>query len=105
MRAAAARAGGKGRPAGAEGAGLQLPGGAAGEEPPGACTAVAGVPAEAGEAAGRAEVVGEKKGQYQNAEEAPLALEAWSPKQPAAAHREPRGMFFSTVTTSPAAKM
>lgn len=89
MRAVAARAGGEGSPVGAAGAGLQLPGGAAGEEPPGPCTAVAGVPTEPGEVAGRTESVGEKKGQYQSAEETPLALEAWSPEQPAAAHREP----------------
>lgn len=77
MRAVGAGAGAEGGLAGAAGAGLCLPGGAAGEEPAGAGAAAAGVPAEPGEAAGGPENGGQRERQSENAEEAPLALEAW----------------------------
>lgn len=59
---------------------MRVPGGTAGEEPTGTGAAAAGVPAELGEAPGGPENGGERKRQYENAEEAPLALEAWSTK-------------------------
>lgn len=80
MRAVAAGAGGEGGPAGAVGEGVQVPGGAAGEEPTGTGAADAGVPAEPGEAPGRPENGGERKKQFENAEAAPLPLEAGSAK-------------------------
>lgn len=59
---------------------MQVPGRAAAQEPTGAGAAAAGIPAEFGEAPGGPENGGERKRQYEHAEEAPLALETRSSK-------------------------